>query len=141
MPIGDALSHAVQAGLAPDIVARLLIAGLCLPFLISGVVKSLRFAGAVEEFSSLGFPRPALFAALTIALHLCASLSVIVLAGWPAALGALALAAFTLVASLMAHAFWKKRGVARFQQTNIFVEHVALTCGLLFVAHWHLHRV
>ncbi|MDQ8022837.1 MAG: DoxX family protein [Moraxellaceae bacterium] len=138
MPPSDALSH---AALAPDLVARLLIAGLCLPYLISGVLKSFRFAGAVEEFAGLGFPRPAVFAVMTIALQLCASVAVIVLAGWPAALGALALAAFTFSASLMVHAFWKKRGVARFQQTNIFVEHVALTCGLLFVAWWHLSRV
>jgi uncharacterized membrane protein YphA (DoxX/SURF4 family) len=62
------------------IAPRLLIAGICLPFLFSGVAKLLDFDGAIAEFASFGFPVPALFAALTIALQLSASVASIAFA-------------------------------------------------------------
>ena len=50
------------------IAPRLLIAGICLPFLFSGVTKLIDYDGAVAEFAVLGFP-PGLFRA-TITLQL-----------------------------------------------------------------------
>ena len=61
------------------IAPRLLIAGICLPFLFSGLAKLLDFDGAVAEFSAF-FGAPALFAALTIGLQLGASIVAIAFA-------------------------------------------------------------
>jgi transmembrane protein len=118
------------------IAPRLLIAGICLPFLFSGIAKLLDFNGAVAEFAHFGFAVPALFAALTIALQLGASAAAITLRSKPAVVAALALAAFTVAATLIAHAFWTFEGAARFQQTNIFVEHLSIAFALAFVAWW-----
>ena len=119
------------------IVPRLLIAGICLPFLFSGIAKLLDFSGAVAEFSGLGFALPALFAALTIALQLGGSAAVIAMRSKPAILAALALAVFTIAATLIAHAFWTFEGPARVQHSNIFVEHLSIAFALAFVAWWN----
>lgn len=119
------------------IAPRLLIAGVCLPLLFSGVAKLLDFNGAVAELAHFGFPFPALFAALTIALQLGGSAAAIALRGEPAVVATLALAVFTVAATLIAHAFWRFGGAARIQHTNIFVEHLSITFALAFVAWWN----
>lgn len=119
------------------IAPRPLIAGICLPFLCSGVAKLLDFNGAVAEFAHFGFAVPAAFAALTIALHLGGSVAAIALRSTPAILAALALAAFTVAATVIAHAFWTFEGLARIQHTNIFVEHLSIAFALVFVAWWN----
>ena len=119
---------------------RLLIAGICLPFLFSGVAKLLDFNGAVAEFAHFGFALPAVFAGLTIALQLGASVAAIALRSKPAIIAALALAVFTVAATLIAHAFWTFEGAARMQHTNIFVEHLSIAFGLAFIAWWNFHE-
>ena len=109
------------------IAPRLLIAGVCLPFLFSGFAKLLDFNGAVAEFASFGFPVPAVFAALTIALQLGASAAAIAMRSLPAILAALALALFTVAATLIAHS----------HQPMIFVEHLSIAFALVFVAWWN----
>ena len=108
------------------IAPRLLIAGICLPFLFSGVAKLLDFSGAVAEFSTF-FGQPALFAALTIALQLGAPVVAIALRGKAAVLAALALALFTVAATLLAHS----------REITVFVEHLSITFALAFVAWWN----
>ena len=49
-------------------------------------------------------------------------------------LGAGALGAFTLIVTILAHAFWKLDGSARFAEMNTFMEHIALIAGFVFVA-------
>lgn len=108
------------------IAPRLLIAGICLPFLFSGVAKLLDFSGAVAEFSTF-FAQPALFAALTIALQLAAPVVAIALPGKAAVLAALALALFTVAATVLAHS----------HQLTIFIEHLSIAFALAFVAWWN----
>jgi len=108
------------------IAPRLLIAGICLPFLFSGIAKLVDFSGAVTEFSAF-FDTPRLFAALTIALQLGASIVAIALPGRAAVLAALALALFTVAATVLAHS----------HQVNIFVEHLSIAFALVFVAWWN----
>ena len=105
---------------------RLLIAGICLPFLFSGLAKLTDFHGAVAEFSAF-FTQPAVFAALTIALQLGASLVAIALPGKAAVAAALALAVFTVAATILAHS----------HQASIFVEHLSIAFALAFVAWWN----
>ena len=108
------------------IAPRLLIAGICLPFLFSGVAKLLDFNGAVAEFSAF-FAFPVVFAALTIALQLGASVAAIALRSTWAIVAALALSAFTVAATLLAHS----------HQPVIFVEHLSIAFALAFVAWWY----
>jgi DoxX len=108
------------------IAPRLLIAGICLPFLFSGVAKLLDFNGAVAEFSAF-FSFPALLAALTIALQLGASIAATALRSTWAILAALALAAFTVAATVLAHS----------HQPIIFIEHLSIAFALAFVAWWY----
>ena len=113
-----------------------LIVGICLPFLFSGIAELLDPAGAVAEFSGIGLPAPALAVGVTVLVQLGGSGAVIFFDGGLAALGALGLAAFTVAATLMAHAFWTLEMPARLQQINIFVEHLSITFALGFVALW-----
>ena len=49
-------------------------------------------------------------------------------------LGAGALGVFTLIVTVLAHAFWNLEGPARFAEMNIFMEHVAIIAGFAFAA-------
>ncbi|HEY9347226.1 MAG TPA: DoxX family protein, partial [Inquilinus sp.] len=62
--------------------------------------------------------------------------SVLILTGAWRWLGALALAAFTLTATLMALRFWEMALPDRFSAANAFFEHLGLAGGFLLVA-WH----
>ena len=75
----------------------------------------------------------ALLAALVIALELGAS--TMILSGKLRWLGALALAAFTLMATFVALRFWELPvGQERFMAANSFFEHLGLIGGFLLVA-------
>ena len=124
--------------MALPLLERVALAALLGPFLISGVVKLLGWADAQAEVRALtrvvAQPWLALATAGVIVLQLGASLWL--LAGGPAAwLPALALAAFTLAATWIAHD-WRSLppGPARTQAFNGFWEHVALVGALCHVA-------
>ena len=116
---------------------QLLIASVCLPFIVSGTAKLTNLSAAQAEFSGLGLPAPALMVAATIAVQLGGSAMAVLGRGRAAALGAAALAAFTMLATLIAHAFWRFEGPARSQQTNVFLEHVSIVFGLLLISWLH----
>lgn len=107
--------------------------GLCAAYLQGGLVKLFDFPGALREMAHFGLSPEPLFAALVIALELLASL--MILTGRLRWLGALALAAFTLVATGIALRFWEMPvGQDRFMAANSFFEHLGLAGGLLLVA-------
>lgn len=123
----DAVPGAAAAGLA----ARLL---LCSAFLASGTSKLLDFGGAVAEVRGLtGLEPAALVAAAVIIVQLGGS-ALVIAGGRPARLGAAGLAAFTLLATLVAHDFWNKAGPERARDTMIFLEHMGLVGGFVLVA-------
>jgi transmembrane protein len=110
---------------ALDWLARLALAS---PFLISGIVKLLDFAGAMEEVAGLGL-RPSMpFAAAVILTQLGGS--ALLLTRRFCWLGAGVLAGFTVVATLLAHPFWTFAGPDRGRQTATFFEHLAIVGGL-----------
>ena len=112
-------------GRAGSVIApRILIAGICLPFLFTGIAKALDFEAAVTEFA--GFGLPLAIVALTIALQLGASVSAIALRGRPAIYAALALALFTIAATLLAHR----------HEPIVLTEHLSISFALCFVAWW-----
>lgn len=109
-------------------------AGLCLAFVYSGVSKLLDFSSAVAEQAHFGMSPPAVFAAATIAVQLGGSALLLLWRGPPAALGALALAGFTLLATFVGHPFWRESGMERFADLNSFLEHFGLIGGFLLAA-------
>jgi transmembrane protein len=107
--------------------------GLCAVYVYSGVDKLIDFRGAVAEQTKLGLSPPALFAMATIATQLGGSALVLFTRGWPAALGAVGLAGFTLLATFIGHPFWRVSGDERSVALNAFLEHFGLIAGLVLL--------
>lgn len=109
-------------------------AGLCLAFIYSGFAKLFDFPAAIAEQAHFGLQPAALFAAATIATQLGGSALVLFARGRAQAFGAVILAGFTFLATLIGHAFWTMTGFERFQNLNTFLEHAGLIGGFLIVA-------
>jgi len=125
------------AGASPGWVRWGWIAGracLCLPFVYSGVSKLLDFEAAMAEQAHFGLQPPALIAAMVITVQLGGSALVLFGRGLGRAGGALALAGFTIVATIIGHAFWTMQAMERFHNLNAFLEHVGLVGGFLIIA-------
>jgi len=110
------------------LLARILLAAV---FLYSGQDKLRHWTAAISEVAELGLPWPRLFAGATIAVQLLGGLAV--LSGVGAALGAAALAAFTIVATLVGHRFWLLHGDSEKREFTTSLEHLAIVGGLLLV--------
>jgi uncharacterized membrane protein YphA (DoxX/SURF4 family) len=108
---------------------------LCSAYIQGGLNKLLDFPGAMGEAEHFGLPLPMLVVVGTIVLELGAS--ALILAGRFRWLAALALGAFTLVATFIANRFWElPPGHERFMTANGFFEHLGLVGAFLLVA-WH----
>ena len=107
---------------------------LCSAYLQGAFDKARDFAGAVAEMRQFGLVPAAPLAAATIGLELVASLMVVT--GHYRWLGALALAGFTVLASLLADRFWALPAAQRRPAANAFFEHWGLAGAFLLVA-WH----
>ncbi len=134
------MSFSIEAGGALSIVVLFLAhLGLCAAYIQGGLVKLTDFPGAVAEMAHFRLTPPVLFAVLVIALELGAS--VMVLTGLLRWLGALTLAGFTLLSTLIALRFWEQpAGKARHAEANAFFEHLGLIGGFLLVAWLDLAR-
>jgi uncharacterized membrane protein YphA (DoxX/SURF4 family) len=129
-----AIGPAVAAWLTRPGVAVLARLALASPFLVSGILKASDFAGAVAEVRWLVGLEPAgLLAALVIATQLGGSV-LLIAGGRLAWMGAVLLAGFTALATLLAHAFWTKSGIEAAHDLTTFFEHVGLIGGFLLVA-------
>lgn len=123
----------MRALLANPVIGWTALLGLCAAYIQGGLNKLLDFPGAVAEAAHFGLPLPPLTAALTIVLELGAS--ALILAGRLRWAAALALAAFTLAATLIANRFWElPPGHERFMTANAFFEHLGLIGALVYVA-------
>lgn len=121
---------AVLAAPATWLVARL---ALTLPYWWSGVDKALHPQAAQAEIAGLlGSASPLLPYFALLVTQLGGSLLVI-FNRWTW-LGAGALGMFTLLVTILAHAFWKLDGAARFAEMNLFMEHIAIVAGFMFAA-------
>lgn len=107
---------------------------LSAPFLWSVTVKMSNFSAATDEVRQLtGLPFAELIALGVILLQLLGSILLLTRAT-SAVAGAVALAAFTAAATLLAHPFWLSPPGEMVTQANIFWEHVAIIGGLLLLA-------
>jgi len=123
----------VAAILDSDITWLIARIALTLPFWWSGIDKATHPRAALDEIGGLlhiSSPRPAYAALLIVQLG---GSALVIVNRW-AWLGAGALGAFTLIVTLLAHAFWSLDGPARFTEMNTFLEHIALIAAFVFAA-------
>lgn len=109
---------------------------LCSAYLQGAFDKLRDFPGAVAEMRHFGLAPAAPFAVLTIVMEIAASL--MILTGCYRWLGALALAAFTVLADFLADRFWTLPKPERVMVANAFFEHWGLAGGFLLVAWFDL---
>ena len=109
---------------------------LCSAYLQGPLAKLRDFRGAVVEMRHFGLAPAVPFAAFTIVFELAASC--MVLTGFYRWLGALALAGFTVLASLLADRFWALPTAERGPAANAFFEHWGLAGAFLLVAWYDL---
>lgn len=128
----DAIEN-VAARFATPVVHWIALLALCAAYLQGGIVKATDFSGAVAEIEHFGLAPSGPLAFAVIALELGAS--VMILTGFYRWLGALALAGFTLMATLIALRF---SGQERFMAANAFFEHLGLVGGFILVAWYDL---
>ena len=105
---------------------------LSLVFLVSGVHKAIWYQKAVDEFAEARVPWIGLFLPATILFHLVASVCLILGIFVPEA--AVALAAFTRVATERGHGFWRHEGEMRLVRSRIALANIGLIGGLLLLA-------
>jgi putative oxidoreductase len=117
--------------LAPFFAAagRLLLALLFAP---SGIAKLQNPAGTAQFMASVGLPDLPLLAQATGLFELAAGLAL--LAGWQARGAAFALAAFTLLANLLFHAYWALPVAEQSMAQLLFMKNLAVVGGLFFIA-------
>jgi uncharacterized membrane protein YphA (DoxX/SURF4 family) len=124
-----ALSEANPAGL----LLRFL---LCSAYVWSGVTKLIAFGATSKHFSTrFQLPAPRAAVALTVGVQLVGSAMFIT--GWMASIAAVALALFTIAATIVAYPFWRMTGVDRSRNIETFLEHVGLAAAFLMLA-WPL---
>ncbi len=110
------------------LVGRVLLAVM---FVTAGYGKITGYDGTAGFMASVGLPMVSVLLPLTILVELGGGIALIV--GWKARWAALALAAFTLVASLVFHNFWAMHGDAVMTNTLFFFKNTAVIGGMLMV--------
>ncbi len=113
------------------LVGRVLMAALFLP---AGVSKIAGFAGTVGYIASKGVPLPEAAAIIAIIVEVGGGLALIL--GVKTRWAALALALFTLIATLMFHNYWTLPADQQMMQQLMFMKNIAVIGGLLTLAAW-----
>lgn len=126
----NALVAGVVAAPATRFIALL---ALCAAYIQGPLTKLFDFPGAIAEMEHFGLHPAAFFAIAVILFELTAS--AMILSGLLRWLGALSLAAFTLLATFIALRFWElPMGTERMMATNAFFEHLGLAGAFVIVA-------
>jgi putative oxidoreductase len=112
----------------PVAIARVLLA---LMFVLAGIGKLTGLEGTAGYIASKGLPAPMLLAVAAGVVELVAGVLIII--GWQARWAALALAVFTLVASVIFHNYWAMPAEEQMMQQLMFMKNLAVTGGLLLV--------
>lgn len=110
------------------LIGRLLIA---LMFILAGIGKIGGFAGVAGYIGSKGLPLPHLLAVGTIVLEIVAGLALLV--GFKTRWAAAALAAFTVLATLLFHNYWAMPADQQQIQQLMFMKNLAIVGGLLMI--------
>ena len=121
--------HALQNPLA--FIGRALIAFLFVP---AGIAKIGGFVGTMGYIAAMGVPFPSVAAVIAIVAEL--GLGLLLLAGYRTRWSALVLAVFTLVITLIFHAFWGIPAEMVMSEQQAFFKNIAIVGGLLGIAAW-----
>jgi putative oxidoreductase len=113
---------------AAALIGRTLLAVM---FLLAGYGKIGGFAGTAAYIASKGLPLPEVLAAGTIVLEIGAGLALLLV--WKARWAALALALFTVLASVLFHNYWAMPADQQRMQMLMFMKNLAVTGGMLMV--------
>lgn len=113
---------------ALNLLGRLALAALFLP---AGISKLTGFAGTVGYIGSIGLPLATSGAVLAIVVEIVGGLAI--LTGFYTRAAALVLAAFTVVASVLFHAYWAVPADQAFVQQLLFFKNLAIAGGLLIL--------
>lgn len=105
---------------------------LALMFVMSGLTKLVHVQGTASHIASAGLPLPTVLAVLAGLTEAFGGLAV--MTGFMARWGALALAAFTLLASVLFHPFWSVPEAQVGVTQLLFMKNMAVIGGLLLVA-------
>jgi len=105
------------------LVGRTLIA---LIFLIAGIKKAMAFAGTSGYIASKGLPMPDVLAAIAVVIEVGGAAMIIL--GWKARLGALALLVFLIPVTLIFHPAWSNPG-----EFNNFMKNLSIMGAMLYV--------
>lgn len=111
-----------------SLTGRILIA---LIFILSGFSKIAGFDGTVGYIASQGLPAPQLLAIVAIIVEIGGGLMLVL--GWRARWGAVALLGFTALAALLFHNFWSVPADQAQIQMIMFMKNISIMGGLLFV--------
>ncbi len=109
-------------------IARLMMS---LVFLMSGLDKALHWSAGLAEIEAAGLPLARWALAATVIVQLGGGLP-LALGLWMR-LGALALAGFTVLATVLFHDFWNATGETWQHHFTTFMEHVAIVGGFLAI--------
>lgn len=114
-----------------NLIGRLALAALFLP---AGIGKLTGFEGTVGYIASVGLPFATLGAIIAAVVEIGGGVALIL--GYRVRIAALALAVFTVAASVIFHAYWAVAPEQAFMQQLLFNKNIAVTGGLLvLVAH------
>ncbi len=119
---------------APAPVAATALAGrllLALMFILAGISKFGGLEGTAGYIASKGLPLPGVLAFAVAALEVVAGVMLVV--GFKARWAALALAVFTIVATVIFHAYWAMPAEQQFVQQLMFMKNLAVAGGLLMI--------
>lgn len=105
--------------------------GIAVVFLVSGLHKGIWYRKAIAEYQHDNIPLIWLTLPGTIALHVVASICLIV--GYRAQEAALALALFTVLATLKVHAYWRLPDEEQLGRSRITTANLAIIGGLLLL--------
>lgn len=112
-----------------NLVGRILVVALFLP---AGISKLTNFGGTVGYFTSLGIAAPGFTTGAVIAVEILGSIAILL--GFRTALASIGLAIFTLIASVIGHAFWTAPADQAFVAQLLFFKNIAVVGGLLILA-------
>jgi putative oxidoreductase len=105
---------------------------LGLLFVLSGFGKIAGFDGTVGYIAAQHLPVPTLIAVLTILVELGGGLALVT--GFYTRQAALLLAAFTMLAAFIFHAFWAAPEAAKAMQQVNFLKNLSIAGGMLVLA-------
>ena len=110
----------------------MLRSGLAVVFFYAGADKLWHWKESLDEVAALGLPVPRLFVTITVVTQIVGAGMVVT--GIFAGLGAVVLAGFTILATVLGHRFWLLRGQLARRELTTALEHVSIVSGLLLLA-------